>query len=257
MSVDELPCLSTLSFQLVLEELFTRLISPELLCQAGVDFTTNSSKRAMSEEIIPVAILIIDGVGKGSLRMVTIFSCSDQVKVEPLVMLTTLVQWDSHQPALVVRKIFTNSPYFPWGSFGLPYMDVGTLPEGVSTIQFPLFQLHLHWLLLYSPTQVILPKEKEGNELMVTLIIKEALWDSSVEDHHMSSLVPLSAPAAPPCPNKDESSQTDKGLDLSTALRQLQVITQAKSQLRQELLCKQCEKNIREDKLIAREIGKI
>ena len=92
---------------------------------------------------------------------------------------------------------------------------------------------------------------------MVTLITKEALWESSVEDHHLSSLVLLSAPTAPPCPNKDKISQTNEGLDFSTALRQLQVATQLKSQLKWELLCKQHEQNMREDELIAREIDKI
>ena len=58
---------------------------------------------------------------------------------------------------MVVVKIFTNSPYFLWESFGLSFLDY-------PTIQFPLSQLCLHWLLLYSLTWVILPKEKEGNE---------------------------------------------------------------------------------------------
>ena len=126
-------------------------------------------------------------------------------------------------------KIFTNLSYFPWGSFSLPFPDVGTLPEGASTIQFSLSWLCLCWLLLYSTTQVILPKEKDGNELMVTPITKEALWVSSVDDHHLSSLVPLSAPTIPPHTKKDESSQTNGILNFSMALRQLQVVTHMKS----------------------------
>ena len=143
--------------------------------QARVDFTTNSAKKSMSEEIIPMAIFITNGVNEWSLGMETICCHSDQAKVEPLVMLPTLVQWDSHQLAMVVMKIFTNSPYFPWGSFGLLFLDIATLSEGASTIRFPLSQLCLCWLLLHPPTQVIWPKEKEGNELTVIPITKEAL----------------------------------------------------------------------------------
>ena len=88
-------------------------------------------------------------------------------------MLLTLIQWNLHELAMVVVKIFTNSPYFPKGSFGLSFLDIAILPEGVSTVPFPLSWLHLCWLLLYSLNQVILPKEKEGDELTVTPITKE------------------------------------------------------------------------------------
>ena len=81
-----------------------------------------------------MAILITDGVGEGKLGMVTIFCHSDQVKVKPSIMLPTLVQQDSHEPAMVVMKIITDSPNFPWGSFGLSFLDKSTLPEGVPTI---------------------------------------------------------------------------------------------------------------------------
>ena len=67
-----------------------------------------------------MVILITNWVGKGSLGMVTVFCHSDQAKVEPLVMLPTLVQWNSHQPVMVVMKIFTSLPYFPWRSFWPP-----------------------------------------------------------------------------------------------------------------------------------------
>ena len=45
--------------------------------------------------------------------MVTIFCCSDQVKVEPLATLSALLQQDSPELGIVVMKIFTNLPYFP------------------------------------------------------------------------------------------------------------------------------------------------
>ena len=115
MSVDELCCPSTLHFCVVLGGLFTRLISPYMWGQARVDFITSSTKRAMSKEITPMAILITNGVGTGSLGMVTTFCHSDQAKVEPSVMLLTLIQYDLHKLAKVVMKIFTNLPYFPMG----------------------------------------------------------------------------------------------------------------------------------------------
>ena len=135
-SIKELSSLSTLCFHVVSEELFTRLISLELWEQAKVNFTTNSGGKATSEEIIPMAILITDGVVKGSLGMVAIFCHYDQVKVEPSVMLLILDQQDSHEPAMVVMKTFTNASYFQRRYFSLPFLEIVTLPEGVSTIQF-------------------------------------------------------------------------------------------------------------------------
>ena len=46
----------------------------------------------MSTEITPFAILVMDRVVEGKLGMITAFCRSDQVKVEPLVALLTLVQ---------------------------------------------------------------------------------------------------------------------------------------------------------------------
>ena len=112
MSINELPYVGTLCFWVVSEEHFIRLTSPELWGHAGMDFITSSGKRSMSKELVPMAILITDGVGKGSLGMVTNFCHSDQAEVEPWVMLSTLVHWELHEPAVVVTKIFTNSPYF-------------------------------------------------------------------------------------------------------------------------------------------------
>ena len=124
-----------------------------------------------------MVILITDGVGKGKPGMVTSFCHSDQMKVQPSVMLPTLIQWDSHEPAMVVMKIFTNSPYFPWESFSFSFLNIATLPEVAQTIQFPLSRLHLYKLFLLSSNQVILPKEEtEANKLKITPITMEALW---------------------------------------------------------------------------------
>ena len=66
--------------------------------------------------------------------MVTIFCHSDQERVEPSAMLLILVWQDLHELAMVVMKIYTNSPYFPQGSFGLFFLDIATLSKGASTI---------------------------------------------------------------------------------------------------------------------------
>ena len=135
---------------------------------------------------------------------------------------------------MVVMKIFINSPYFPWGSFCLSFLDVATLPEGAPTIQFPLSRLHLCQLLLYSSTQVILSKEeKEANELKITLITQETLWESFIKEHYLSSLVPLLLPHSVPATSliiyEDRGAQTNERWDFNMALKQLQVV---KSQLK-------------------------
>ena len=126
----------------------------------------------MSTEITPLAILVTDGVGERKLGMITAFCRSDQVKVKPSDALWNLVQQVSPEPGVVVVKVYTNSSHLLWGSFGSPYLDVTTLLVGTLTTQFPLAWLHLHRLLPYSPTQIVLPYEKEGDGLKFT----QFLW---------------------------------------------------------------------------------
>ena len=117
-SIDELPCLHAFHFCVVSEGLFTKLITPEVWGQTRVDFITHSGKKLRSEEVMPMAILITDGVGDGKLGMLTVFCCCNQAEVEPSVVLLTLVQQNSHELAVVVMKIFTNLPSSaPWGSW--------------------------------------------------------------------------------------------------------------------------------------------
>ena len=94
MSIHELPYLGALHFCVVSEGLFAWLISPELWGQTVVNLITNSGRKAMSKEVIPMPILVTNGVDEESLGMVTIFCHSDQVKVEPLATHSTLLQWD-------------------------------------------------------------------------------------------------------------------------------------------------------------------
>ena len=60
-SICELPFLSILQFWIVSERLFTHLISPSLWGKARVEIITSNSWK-ISGEIIPMAVLVIDGV---------------------------------------------------------------------------------------------------------------------------------------------------------------------------------------------------
>ena len=77
--------------------------------QAGVGFISGGSEK-ISSEIIPMAVLITDGVQEGSLGMVATFCYHDQAEVESSEVLFTLCQWDSPKLSRAVVKIFTNSP---------------------------------------------------------------------------------------------------------------------------------------------------
>ena len=233
MAIHELPCLHALCLCVVSEGLFAKLTTQEVWGWAGVDFITPSGKKVRSKEIMLMAILITDGVGEGKLGMVTIFCCSNQAKVEPSVMLLTLVQQDSHDPAVMVMKIFTNLPSLPWGSFGISFLNIATLPGGASTIWFPLSWLCLCQLFLCFSNQVILPRRRQI----------ELSWRSpqSQQRHRgrvpsrssVSSLMPLSLPllvlATSLSTYKDRGLQTNEGLDFNMALKQLQVAMWAES----------------------------
>ena len=63
MSIHGLPYLCAIHFYIVSERLFSQLTSSALWGKAGANFPTNADRRAMSAEIIPLAILARDGVG--------------------------------------------------------------------------------------------------------------------------------------------------------------------------------------------------
>ena len=165
----------------------------------------------------------------------TTFCHHDQAKLEPSEVLSTLLQRDSPKPSIVVVKIFANSPYLSWGVFGFPYLDVTTLAAGTSANQFSLAQVHLCRLLPFSSTQVVLPCEREDEELNVYPFLWEVLWDRSEGNHCLSDPVLLLVPPSSFSPHQEESSQTEEGPSLSLALIWLQSITWAKTQLKQEL----------------------
>ena len=93
---------------------------------------------------------------------------------------------------------------FPWGSFGLPSLIKPPCHRMPQPSNF-----HFHSWTCIPPLRSSWPKEKEGNELTVSLITKEALLGSSVEDCHLSFPVATVSPTASPHTSKDKSSQTD------------------------------------------------
>ena len=146
--------------------------------------------------------------------MVTTFCCHDQAKAEPTEVFSALVQQESPKPSVVVVKIFTNSPYLPWGSFSFPYLDVTTLSVGTLTTQFPLAQSCLCRLLPYSSGQVVKPCEEEEG-LKVYPFLQEVLWASSKEDHCLSGPVLLSFSPLPPIIIEKRHHRSRRGLDLA------------------------------------------
>ena len=142
-------------FGILSERLFSQLTSSALWRKAGANFITKAGRRATNIEIAPLAILVTDGVGEEKLGMITAFWGTDQAKVETSDPFSTLVQWNSPKPCVVVVKVFTNSPHLLWGSFGSPYLDITALSMATLTAQ-----LHLHRLLPYSPLRSFSCKRK-------------------------------------------------------------------------------------------------
>ena len=231
MTIHELSYQHAICFCIVLQILFTWLTSLALRGKAEAKFITKVGRRATSTEIAPLAILVMDGVGERRLGMITIFHRSDQAKVDTSDPLSTLVQQDSPKPDVIVVKVFTNSTHLLQRPFGFHYLDVTTLSVGALTTQFPLALLCLHRLLPHSPTQVILPWEKEGGGLTIYPVLVNTLWESSEEEHCFSSSLPLSVPIVSSHSYRDARMQTEQVIGFSLALRQLQEATHTRAQL--------------------------
>ena len=131
-SFHEFPFLGTLQFQMVWEMLFAHFSSSSMWGQARVEFLSDTSWK-ISDEIIPMTVLITNGVEEGSLGMVTTFCHHDEAKVESSEVLSILHQSDSPKLSVVVVKIFTNSPYLPWWYSSILYPDVTSLSSGALT----------------------------------------------------------------------------------------------------------------------------
>ena len=162
-----------------------------------LEFITNNSQK-ISGEAIPMVLIVIDGVGEGNLGMVTTFCHHDPSTVEASEVLSALHQCDLPKPSVVEVWRFTNSPYLPWESFGLLYLDMTNLSGNASSTQFPLDWKCLCRLLPYSTTEVVLPWEEGEEGLKVYPSFQETPWESSEEEHWMSNPILLSVPSFPP-----------------------------------------------------------
>ena len=203
--------------------------------KARMEFVTRNRWK-ISGEAIPMAVLVTDGVGEGNLGMVTTFFQHDQAKMEASEALSALHQCHSPEPSVVVVRSYTNTPYNPWGSSCLPYLDVSTLSWGTFSAQFPLDWLCLCRLLPFFDTEVVLPWEEGEMGLKVFPHFQEALWQSSKEEHCFSDLIVLSDPSLAPHPCQEEGTQMEGGLGFHPALKLLQDVSQARAQLEYELV---------------------
>ena len=202
MSVWELPLLGTLQFKIILERLFAHIASPAIWGKAWVQFITSNIQK-ISEEAIPMAILVTDGVGEGNLGMVTTFCQHDQAKMEASNALSALHQGNLLEPSVVVVRQYTNTPYILWQSSHLSYLDISTLFGGTSSTWFPLDWLHLCRLIPFSNTEMVLPWEEGDIGLKVFPYFQEAPWQNSEEEHCVPNLILLLVPSsAPPSPSR-------------------------------------------------------
>ena len=196
-SIHELPHLGNLHFCIVLVELFPWLVSLELWGQAGVKFITRSGRKTTCEEIAPMAILVTNGIGEGSLGMATIFlplwpgksgafSCTFNLIPMGLTLSRCSGSEDLHQLSLCPMRVF----WLPLPRGNHPFSR--HFNHSISPTQMCLCRL-----LWYSSTQVILPWEKEGNRLKAIPFLKEALQEGSGEDHCLSPLYQCQSPPPP------------------------------------------------------------
>ena len=142
-SIRELPLMGALQFRVILERLFTYLTSPAIWGKTWVESITNNGQK-ISGEAIPMVIWVTDGMGEEKLGMVPTFFHHNQGKVEDSEVLPALHQCDLLEPSVVVVQRFTNSPYLPWASFGLLYLDIPTPSRDALHLQ------NFHWTQLHS-----------------------------------------------------------------------------------------------------------
>ena len=114
------------------------------------------------------------------------------------------------QEMVVVRR-YSNTPYIPKGMSHSLYQDVGTLSGATSSAQFPLEWLHLHQLIPFTRTEVLLLQEEGEERLEMYPYHPEIMWESLEEEHHLSVSISLFASMSAPPPHLEEGTQTEGG----------------------------------------------
>ena len=163
-------------------------------------------------------ILVTDRVREGNLGMVTTFCHHDQAKVEVSEVLSALCQCDLLEPSVVVVRRFTNSPYLPWGSFGLLYLGVITFSRGASSAQFPLDQLCLcRQLPYFSHQDSPAPGGGRGRVEGVSLLSRDPVGQLLGRAPDVQPYTAISSLVIPH-PSREEGSQTEERSDFHPAL---------------------------------------
>ena len=117
----------------------------------------------------------------------------------------------SSEPSVVVVRRYTNTPYIPWRTFQLLYLDVTTLSQVLLLLSCPLDHLCQWRLLPYCKTEVLIHWEEGGMGYKVYPYTWEVLWKSSKERNQLSDPVSLSIPSSALPPLIDEGIQTKEG----------------------------------------------
>ena len=145
--------------------------------------------------------------------------------------LNALHQHDSPDPSVFMVRRYTNTPFIPWVTSRLLYLNVSDLPRGTSFAQFPLNHLHLWKLLPYSKTEVLLSHEEGETGYRTYPLSQGVLWKCSKEPCHLSNPVSLSMPSPAPPPHLEEGIQMEGKLGYNPALQCLQDFDKARAQL--------------------------
>ena len=189
-------------------------------------------------------ILITDGVGKRKLRMVTVFCHSDQARVEPSVVLLTLIQWDSHDLAIIGDEDLHQFFLLPMGVFwhlfprqSHPALGCVNYPISTFTV-IPVLAASLYPLSGH-PTQGgrkwadIFPNHQEGTVGELPWWIQFIILGVTLT---AVTLGPSHIPQHLQREGFTDWWKTSTSVWLWCCCK---LITQVKSQLEQELLCKQ------------------
>ena len=150
-SLWELQLLGALQFRLILERVFAHIAFPVIWENTRVEIVIDTGSRT-SGEITPMAILITDWVGEENLGMVTVFCHHDQNKNGDICCTLCPTPAWLPQPRVVVVRRYTNTPYIPWRTSQLLYLDVstlsGVLPPSISLWTAYAYESYFHTLRL-------------------------------------------------------------------------------------------------------------
>ena len=214
-SIQELPCLGTLQLRLISEGFFTCIASPDRWRKTGGIYHPNQFKEEWRNHQYGNPHHWW-GKRERDLGMVMVFCHPNQARIETCDALSTLHQNNLSELSVVVVRIYSNTSYIPRGTSHSLYLDVDTLSGGTGSAQFPLDRLHLHQLLPFSKSEVLVPHEVGEEGLETYPHLPEFLWDSSDEEHCISNMIPMSTPLL----SLEDCTQTKGGLDSHPASNQ-------------------------------------